>query len=305
MTYKTFVPRRARVVVTVTRPDSTGAPQEYRYQFSDHRMKIVIQQGGGVYGGAQVMIWGVPLASMNRIARLWAEPLTPQVTDRVEIGVWDGQDFVPIFDGLMMWSTIDASAMPDVKLVIEANSATQLAAVPVTPYSNPGPIALRDVLTSVAALGGMPLDYSDAIGEILMTDVRARGTPLDQVTSIMSGYKSLVWYVNLQRLVVLANDAPIGADSIRVAPDTGLIGWPAYSSSALQVSMLLNPKVRPGVTLEVISDFAFVTRTRWLAQVIRHEIDVNLPGGRWATSVACARFGSKAQAAADNAPPTN
>lgn len=295
MAFNPFVPRRARVTVSVTRNDSAGKPAVHTYKFEQQRMRIQTRQGGKQFGGARVEVFGVPLAAMNQVARLWLETLTPQNTDTLSIDVWDGKDFVPLFQGVITWSAVDASGMPQVKLVIEANAAMILMNNTAQPYaSGTGPVALPDALTAIIKPLGFSLDYSADAERYLLTDVHVSGSPLDQVAALLRHYEDLTWFCNLQRLNVRKARAPFDSDSVRIAADTGLQGYPVYSSSGLQLSALFNARLRPGVGLDVqVTGFDFVNRTKWIAAIVAHQLDVNYPGGQWATGLAANAFGAK------------
>ena len=295
MSFNPYQERAARVTVTVTRPDSTGAQKEQTYTFEQHRMRIGIREGGNQFGNLKAEIYGVPLDAMNQIARLWLETLTPQNTDTVKIDVWNGAAFTPIFQGVVTWSAVDASNMPDVKLVLEANASFALSNVSASPYTVPDapPVLLKDALTAIAAPAGFAVDYSDAAPAYSLTNTRVTGSPLTQLGAVLGAFPDLRWFVHLQRIVVLPVQKPFQSDSVRIAADNGMIGNPVYSSSGLQVSTLFNPVIRPGVALDVHSMFDFVNRTVWVANVIAHQLDVNMPGGQWFTGIAASSYGPK------------
>jgi hypothetical protein len=293
MTFNPFQARIARVTVSVTRPDSAGTPTPYTYQWQQNRMRIGVRQGGQQFGNAKVEIYGVPLATMNQIARLWLETLTPQNTDTLAIDIWNGQQFVPFFQGVISWSAVDASRMPQAALVIEANAAMQLMNMSASPYANAGPVRLQDALTAIAELGQFSVDYAATAPQYQMTQVRVTGSPMQQISALMRHFPDLTWTVNLQRVIVRAALAPIDSDPIRIAVDTGMQNEPVYSTSGLQFATLFNPQIRPGASLDVQTIFDFVNRTQWVAAVLQHTIEPNLPGGQWTTSVAANSFGPK------------
>lgn len=293
MALNPFVARRARVVVNVTRPNSQGQPAVQTYTFVDHRMKILVRQGGKQFGNAKVEVFGVPKDAMNQIARLWLESLTPQNTDTLNIDVWDGQNFVPFFQGVITWSAVDASAMPHVKLVIEANEFFQLLNMSASPYSNPGPVLLSDALKSIAALGGFALDYSKLAPDYFLSNIYEAGSPGEQIDRLMRHFPDLTWFANLQRIIVRKVGAPVTQDSVRIAASEGMQGFPTYSTSGLQFQTIFDPLLRPGVALDVRTPFTFVNRTLWVAAVLAHTLDVNVPNGHWTTAVAANSFGAK------------
>jgi hypothetical protein len=294
MTFQPFIERIARVDIKVQRPDNSGTMQDLSFSFQQHRMRISVRQGGNQYGNAHVEIFGMPLDAMNQIARLWLDALKPQNTDTLEIAVWDGTAFVSLFQGVITWSAVDASGMPAVKLVVEANAAFALANATASPYANAGPITLKDTLTSIVSPVGFTVDYSAALPEIQLVDTRVQGSPLTQVSAVMNAFPKLRWLVNLQRLIVFPTDAPFAQDPVRVAADNGLVGNPVYSTSGLQFATIYNPQLAPGVYVDIESGiFDLVNKTKWVAAVIAHELEPNVPGGKWHTSVGANNWGPK------------
>ncbi|WWQ12956.1 baseplate hub [Ralstonia phage PQ43W] len=296
MDYQPLTVRQARVTVSVTRPNTSGQPTVQTYVFQQHRMHITVRQGGQQFQNAKVEVYGVALVTMNQIARLWLESLAPSNSDTLAIDVWDGQTFVPFFQGVIAWSAVDASGMPHVKLVLEANASMLLANTVASPYANAGPTSLQNALTNIVQPAGFALDYSATAPQYLLTDVRASGTPLEQVGHIMSHFPDLAWFVNLQRLVVTQANAPYDTNSVRIAPETGMMASPAYSTSGIQFNTVFDPRLRPGTSLDVHTQFDYINRTVWVARVLAHQLEPNVPGGAWLTSVAANSYGSKGNA---------
>lgn len=296
MTFNAFAERKLQITIKVTRPNAQGAQTDFTYVWTENRMRVAVREGGKQFGNARIEVYGVALASMNNIARLWLEALTPQNTDTVEIAAWTGQQFVPFFQGVIAWSAVDESAMPQTKLVLEANSAFGLGNLPASPYSNAGPVTLADTLTTISAPAQLSLVYAPTAPTYMLTDVRLTGSPLDQVGALMRHFSDLTWTVHLQQLVVRAANAPISADAVRIAADTGMQNAPVYSTSGLQLSTLFNPQIRPGVALDVHTQADFVNRTIWVAAVLAHQLDANFPGGQWSTAIAANSYGSKGNA---------
>lgn len=284
-----FPDRVLRSTVSVTRA-ATGTST---YVWEQNRQRVAIRQGGAQFGNARIEVFGVPLADMNNIARLWLETLTPQNMDTIQIDVWNGQTWTPLFQGVITWSAVDASGMPDVRLVIEANASFALGNTSAASYANAGPVTLQDALTTIAALGGFTVNYAAGAPQYQLTDVRATGSPLEQIGELMRYFPDLTWTVNLQQVIVRKALAPIDSDSVRIAVDTGLQSSPVYSTSGLQIATLFNPQIRPGVTLDVETIFDFVNRTVWVASVLEHQLDANMPNGNWTTYVAANSFGAK------------
>jgi hypothetical protein len=285
--------RRLRVTVRVNRINASGEEQDYTYTFVQHRISVSVSQGGKQFGNARVEIFGIKLDTMNQVARLWLESLTPRVTDVMEIDVWDGKEFIPFFSGVITWSAINATRQPAVSLEIEANDAMALMLTVAPPYAQEGPVLLQDALEAVLGPAGYVVDISDTVLPNDISRVRVEGTALEQAGAIMAQFPDLTWFTNLQRFVVRNANQPFESDPVLVAVETGMIGYPAYSTSGLSISTLFNPRIRPGVALDVLTYFDFVNRTRWVSAVLQHTLEANTPGGAWMTQIAAQSFGTK------------
>lgn len=287
-----LVERKARVAVKVVRPGTEGE-RELEYAFVEHRMSIQVSQGGNQFGNAKVSIFGVNLEAMNKIARLWLEVLSPSNTDTLTIDVWDGSNFVPFFAGVITWSAVNAATAPHVSLEIEANSAMIAMNTVATPYAQDEPVALQDALAKILEPTGLVVELAESVQTLQIQKARLSGTPMDQAAALLGYFPELTWYINLQRFLVRPVNAPLGGEPIPVNKYTGMISYPTYSTSGITLSMLFDARIRPGLALDVTTAFDFVNRTKWVAAVLQHTIQPNMPGGQWITQVAAQSYGSK------------
>lgn len=289
----TLIERKARVTVKVTRTegDETLATT---YEFSQHRMSIVVSQGGGLFGNAKVQIFGVALDAMNKIARLWLEVLSPSNSDTMDIDVWDGANFVPFFKGVITWSAINASGAPNIALEIEANDSMVAMNTVAQPYAQDTPIALQDALTAILEPTGLVVEFAESVPELQIQKAHLLGTPMEQANTLMNYFPELTHYTNLQRFIVRPVNGPLGGDPLPVNKGTGMIGYPTYSSSGVTLATLFDARLRLGLALDIqTTSFDFINRTKWVCAVLQHNIQPNWPGGQWITQIAAQAYGTK------------
>lgn len=292
----TLIERRARVTVKVTRATDDpelGPTMTTSYAFEQHRMSIVVTQGGGLFGNAKVQIFGAALDTMNTIARLWLEVLAPSNDDTLDIDVWDGANFVPFFKGVITWSAINASGAPNVALEIEANDSAAGMHVPAPPYAQDTPIALKDALTAILAPAELEVEFAESVPELQIQKAHLLGTPMEQANALMNYFPELTHYTNLQRFIVRPVNGPLGGDPLQINKGTGMIGYPTYSTSGITLATLFDARIRLGLALDIQTAFDFVNRTKWVCSVLQHHIQPNWPGGQWVTQLAAQAYGSK------------
>ena len=290
-----LVERRCRVTVSVQRPGgaASDSPRRLEYAFEDHRMHISISQGGGQFGNARIAIFGMRLDAMNKIARLWLESMTPITTDTVGVDVWDGGNFVPLFRGVIAWAAVNAGSAPDVSLEIDANSFMAAMNEPAPPYVQDTPLALQDALTAILAPTDITVAFAETVPALQVQKVHVIGTPMQQAQRVMNAYPELTWYIDLQRMIVRPVGAPAEETAVTISRETGLIGYPTYSTSGVTLSTLFDPRIRLGLALDIRTEFDFVNRTKWITSVLQHNLQPNMPGGQWSTQIAAQAWGKK------------
>lgn len=291
-----FTTKQAQVVVTTVRPDGQGGSTTTPYTFIANRMKIRIRDGGANFGNTMIEIFGVPLATMNQIARLYLQPLTPVNTDTVSISVWDGYNFVPLFQGVVSWSAIRASGMPHVSLIIESNSAFALTTSAPSPYSNPGPVLLKDALAAIVAPAGYTVDYAASAPTYSIQRLRLTGSPADQVNALMRHFPDLTYNTHLQALVVRPANQPYDANAITISAPEGMQFAPEYGTNGVTFATVFNPQIRPGTALKFDTQFTYLNQTQWIASVLQHELEPNVFKGKWTSSIAACSYGTTGNA---------
>lgn len=293
MPLNTFVERIAQVTVTINRPSPQGGTTQQTFNFVNNRMKIRIRDGGAQMGNCRLEIYGVPLASMNQIARLYLMPLTPINTDTVSIAVWDGYNFVPLFQGVISWSAISAAAMPHVALVIESNTSFAMMNAAASPYANGTPVTLQNVLKAIVTPAGYTLDYSAEAPTYMIQRVRLTGSPSDQIQALLRHFPDLTYNVHLQRVIVRSANAPYSssANAVTISAATGMQTAPEYSTSGVTFSTLFNPQITPGTALAFNTQFAYLNQTQWVVSVLQHDLEPNVFNGKWTSSIAANAWG--------------
>lgn len=293
MSLNTFVQRTGRVVVTVQRPNTQGVVTAQTYTFVNNRMRVRLRDGGANFGNCHIQIYGATLAEMNNMARLYNTPMTPQSTDTVQVDVWNGKIFVPLFQGVISWSNISPASMPAVPFVIESNSSFGMMTTPASPYSNGTPVSLQDALSTIVSQAGYTLDYSPNAPQYMLQRVRLTGSVSDQVNGLLKSFPDLVHNTHLQRVVVWPASGPYSSTGtpVQISAATGMHAAPEYSTSGITFSTLFNPQIIPGAALQFSTQFKFIDQTQWVAHVIEHDLEMNVPQGKWDSSIAARAFG--------------
>lgn len=301
----TLVARQARVTVTIGSDDgtfadtakgldanesvasaATGATTSSGltvYTWTQNRMIIRVSIGGKQFNTAELMVFGLPLATLNALSRLWLTPMNVRPQDTLKIETWDGSQYVPLFFGSITWAAPRGNSMPQVPIVISSTASMALAQSAAQPYSASGTLVLTDVLTNILGASGYTLNAAQSLPAYTITNPRATGSLQDQVKSILDGYPNIAWYFNLQQLILRPVGASIYADPIAIGPTTGMKGSPEYSTSGVQVDTIYEPRLIPGQSIKLDTVFTYAATANWSIAAVEHNLEPNVPNGRWDT----------------------
>lgn len=272
-------------VVTPSSSSASGANGSTTYVWTGNRTMIRISMGGNQFNTAEVQVFGISPVTMNALSRLWLTPLNVRPQDTVLIEVLDGGQYVPLFFGSITWCAPRGNSMPQVGLVITANASMALAQTAVPPYSAAGTLALNDVLTNILAASKFTLTASSALPAYTITNPRASGSVQDQIVSILRGFPDVAYDFYLQQLRVRPVGVPLNADTILIGPTTGMMGSPEYSTSGVMVDTLFNPRIILGSAITLDTVFAYATQATWTVAACEHDLEANVPNGRWTSRV--------------------
>jgi hypothetical protein len=78
------------------------------------------------------------------------------------------------------------------------------------------------------------------------------------------------------------------AGPVKVSPETGMIGYPAFGGNGIVVATLFNPDVRLGGQIDVTSDLTPACGI-WNIYGIVHSLESETPEGQWFTQLSCSR----------------
>lgn len=69
-----------------------------------------------------------------------------------------------------------------------------------------------------------------------------------------------------------------------ISAQTGMVGYPTFDSSRINVITLFRPDVLPGIPIQVISDIPRAAG-KWTANILTHDLSSEMPGGKWYTRI--------------------
>jgi len=242
----------------------------------------IINVGGVTMGEAQLRIYGLTKQSMIDLSALNGGFMVQRMVE-LEIRAGDDIDGLElVFDGQIRIGQIDLNNAPDSALIVLAYGGIMQALQVATATSYPMGTDHITVMKDLAARMG--LGFESTGFPISLATPYYPGTLRDQ-TMRCADAAGVNWTIDSGMLIVwprLGVRTGTGAVPL-VSPDTGMVGYPAYSEIGIAVKTMFNPRIRLGALVTVASSLPFANGT-WGAFFIRHELESETPSGKWFTS---------------------
>lgn len=255
------------------------------------RASVTIDKaGGGQMGRADIRIWGMPLSLMNQLTVLNILSMRERRNNTVTILAGDSDSGVGIcYIGTIVQAWADASNAPDVLFHISAQVGFYDSTKPTPAISYAGSVDVTTILGTIASDLGVSLENGGVTGKV--SNPYLPGTPIMQLRALQRaiGFE----YVQDDYHSVLAVWPRNGARQqqvMRVAADSSMIGYPAFTQSGLILQTIYTNGLGLGVPIQVESDFAPASG-KWVVAKLQHTLECNVPNGRWTTEIEASLFG--------------
>ncbi|WP_454695594.1 baseplate hub protein [Achromobacter aegrifaciens] len=123
--------------------------------------------------------------------------------------------------------------------------------------------------------------------DYVLADPYFSGTDMDQLRSCAKAAR-VNFTIDRGVLSVWPQGGFRAGDPILLAPETGLIGYPAFTSKGLELKTLYNPNFGLGKRVQVISTIE-PAHGEWIIVSLSHKLEAEVPGGVWQSVVVCER----------------
>lgn len=250
----------------------------------------VIKAGGYGMNTAQLQIYGMSLEKMNKLATLGMQViLTRKNTVTLEAGD-EGSSMSTVFSGTIFraWGNFESS--PDVPFHVEAHSPLFESVAPVKPSSYTGATKVSDVMSALA--GKMNLKFENNGVNTTLNSPYFWGAGRNQMIQAAeaAGIMSSC-VIDDGTLAIWKPGDSRGGDVPTISAATGMRAYPAYTSVGIKVGTLFNPAIKYGMKIKVQSILT-PANGEWVIYKLEHDLESNVPGGRWFTEIGAARPGS-------------
>jgi len=317
---RSFSKKKIDITFTIRSSADATARVIDQEKLSGYRCQIEVTNAGLKMGSnANVRIYGLPLPLMNRMSLMPARipgvmsDLTRTTYNSILIEAGDDErGMTTIFNGVIFTAFADFSSAPEPAFNIVSYNLIQPNTKVIAPHAFPAGTSVAGMVSQVASdagysfvnygvnlkapgptyLYGTVIDQIDQLHQAFrfIYSIPAVGT-----TGQASPYQVTIWSNNLQDLK--------GKTIPKVSAKTGMIGYPAYSNYGVSLVTLFDHRLQFMNTFAIDSAYlpaAWVNNQAgqvapmpvngtWVAQMVTHELDSEIPNGRWFTRVEAMR----------------
>lgn len=278
---ETFKKRSIDVLFSLRSGSKDGEVREV--SFSGLRVSARIHYMAGAYSQADIQIYGLSQDFMRQLICIDSHAWTGGgwVDNRITLRYTDKTN-VTIFEGGITAALIDYNTVPDVPLSIMA-SETKIDQLSTTAaLSFPGSVPVETIIRRILARGSGTTFENRGVTTSL-TDETVNGSIMDMIGQVCRHARVDYWKQNNVLII-----APIGAEwqdmtPIDLSPENGLVGWPVLMRYGCHAVALFSPDYVATRSVRLACPALFEGTQTFFIQGLTHEVDSDVPGGRWHT----------------------
>lgn len=248
----------------------------------------IIKAGGPSMGTAQLQVFGMTKEHMNQFSTLGQRPTTVR-KNQITIEAGDeGGAMSTVFIGNITNAWFDGSGAPNVPFQVLAHVGGFDAVSPIPPTSYKGTIDAATILSGLATKMGKTFENTGV--QVQLSNPYYAGSAREQALAVVRD-AGIQWNgLDENKLAIWPSGQDRGGSIPLVSKDTGMQGYPLFTSKGIQVNALYNPSITFGGKIKVqsILDGA---NGEWIVYALTYDLDAKVPRGKWHMSASAARPG--------------
>lgn len=250
----------------------------------------VSKPGGFEAGKASIQIGGLTVDEMSQLTTLAFRPLEARHN---KIAIFAG-DFMRglscIFAGEIYTAFADFNKSPDPVFKIECICGYYPNLLAVGPLTIKGDAPVSDLISQQAKLAGYQFENQGVTTRL--KNAVFNGSPVQKIKAMAKQAGAQV-IIDDDRVLLLQKDKERQGSRILISAQTGMLGYPSFSTFGIEVDTLFNPDYRMFGVVEVQSIVPKASGA-WKIIKIEHNLTAYQPSaGPWNTHLTACYISSK------------
>lgn len=263
----------------------------------------ITKVGGVSMSSLELTVYGMPLGVMNKLTVLNQLARNSARLNEIVVSAGDTAKGVAVcFTGSISEAWVDVA---DVGAVfrVKAQAGFVDSLRPIAPTSYDGTVDVATVMAGIAAQMQPPRTLENSGVSVQVRNVYKPGTALDQIRSLAreadinavldDGPVLAIWPAGSSRGSFTTTDtAAQGGSLVPIASAaTGMVGYPKFTQNSIMFKTLYDPSMVFGRKVQVQSVLEQANGI-WTISQLTHNLDSEIPGGQWFTSVEAGKLGN-------------
>lgn len=300
-----FVKRILSAAFTLGQGNFGDESQSNEVKVNGLRMRARIDNAGGAAQTTlDLEVYGMSLSVMNTLSTLGFVATTVR-KNTVSVSAGDENGLAVVFLGTIYDAYVDLTTQPEVCFRVHATAAFIDAIAPGDPTSYTGSVDVALVLQNIAGQLNVPFENNGV--SVILQNPYFSGSLLSQAQQAVD-HAGIAWNkLNDRSLAIWYPGQARGSVAPLVSKDTGLVGYPAYTSNGIAFRTIFNPSIAFGHPVNVQSSQLLINQTNaqgevqagakvggsgtWGVTMLNHSLETLVPHGNWFSDVQAAPIG--------------
>jgi hypothetical protein len=248
------------------------------------RIRAEIQDfGGGAMPQTQLLVYGLPASMMNQLTTVGPINSAIRMQNTVQIATGDTSSTpTTVYSGSIDQAWADYNQIPETALNIAAVVGLGIALKPVSASSYPGQADVGTIMQSMASVAG--LSFVNHGVSVQLSNPYFSGTALAQIRECAQA-ADIRFTIENGTLEIWPKHGYRNLPTVpTISAQTGMVGYPAYSSNGLMLTTLFNPDIKIFGRVQVQSS-VLPPNGQYVVNQISHSLESMTPDGQWFTHI--------------------
>ncbi|SDR17842.1 baseplate hub protein [Paraburkholderia tuberum] len=274
----TFAQRRIDVQFALAKTTFPGGSKTLG--LSGHRVQAIISNNGGgmAIPSLSLRIYGMKLADMGALATRALSGIAVN-GDQITVNAGNVGGFTnTVFVGTVWSAVTDFSGSPEVSFLVNAQAGflQRIQAAPANTY--PGTQDVASIIGGLAKQAGFGFEPHNVTARL--SGQYLHGSVLDQIERVATASQTIAM-LDQQVLHIWPNGAtPNFNRTVSISADTGMIGYPTFTPTGIEVACEWRPELMFGQKVNVQSMVPMASGD-WVVQRSDHNLSTITPDGPW------------------------
>lgn len=280
----TFAKRAINVTFGMSKENPAYDGKANLVNLEGFRVECVLSNPGinFITGTVQLRIYGMKESDMNAFSSDLLSPVAVR-QDNIAISAGDvGGQIKQIFNGSIKSANIDYNQFPEIAFQVSAVDGFLHQIIPTAPSSFEGEFDVADAIQSIVS----PMGYGfENLGvDRKLSNQYLSGTAMDKLKTIANA-ANIVLQVDDKKVTIWNTDKARDTNAFNLSPETGLIGYPSYTSNlTIKCQTQFNPEFKNGKLVNLTTSVKKMCGTYQIINVV-HDISTISPNAPWYSTI--------------------